>query len=175
MSKFCGTAPVSEVPGDSSAPGSSDTLADLDGGVESAFVLGSSEEDPIPAGRSSDDSSLEKTIEYAAWAWDIDSPSMEFNIYERKGPGMELLFCTVVHTDGGRKRRSVAQFSVAVSNMREGLRMVQLRNRQTGAFLHGGAACMLVDVSFRPVQDGDILPEGPVDESAAACLGVGRG
>ena len=138
-------------------------------------MLGSSEEDPIPAGRSSDDSSLEKTIEYAAWAWDIDSPSMEFNIYERKGPGMELLFCTVVHTDGGRKRRSVAQFSVAVSNMREGLRMVQLRNHQTGAFLHGGAACMLVDVSFRPVQDGDILPEGPVDESAAACLGVGRG
>ena len=121
------------------------------------------------------DASSTEAAEYAAWKWDDEGPSMEFNIYERKGPGMELLFCTVVHTDGGRRRRSVAQFSVAVSNMREGLRMVRLRNHQTGAFLQGGVACMLVDVTFRPMQDGDIVPDGPAAESSSACLSVGLG
>jgi hypothetical protein len=200
VSKFYGTAPVSgkgnfsverararNSPDSASGLGRGTLTPGLGGSYGAEYTTAAVPAMAVPAtamatapgasagGSSGDETSSAEAAEYAAWKWDDEGPIMEFNIYEKKGPGMELLFCTVVYTDGGRKRRSVAQFSVAVSNMREGLRMVRLRNHQTGAFLQGGAACMLVDVTFRPMQDGDIVPDGPEGESAAACLGVGRG
>lgn len=116
--------------------------------------------------------------EYAVWRWDEGMKGMEFNIYDKKGPGIELLFCSVVYGDGSRKRRSIGQFSIAVANIRPGLRVVRLRNHQTGEFLQH-EACILLCVKFRPMQDDDFIPDHMGQSSSrhqagTVCLGVGR-
>ena len=108
-------------------------------------------------------------VEFAAWHWN-DATPLEFEIFEpgTSRDGMELLHVTL-----HRKKRIVGQFSIAVINMRPGIRVVTLRSGM-GQRLPGNAS-LLIDVQIaRRERDQDYDPNSNIDSlrkvSSSNCL-----
>ena len=80
---------------------------------------------------------------YAAWKW-MSKETMSFSIFNRQKSGMELLHVSLSLKK--KKKDIIGQFSMAVTNIRSGIRVVALVD-QNGMPMEGGA-CLLLDIQF---------------------------
>ena len=84
--------------------------------------------------------------DYTAWRWnDHVNNHLEFNIFESGSykDGMELLSISL--TKGKKSKVSIGQFSIAVANIRTGIRVIELQNSVNGK---KGGSSLLIDVQI---------------------------
>ena len=112
--------------------------------------------------------------EYAAWQWNehLNNSSLKYNIFEPHSyrDGMELLSVTLM-----KKKKMLGHFSIAVANIRLGLRTVELHNCTNGQLLvgpGGRSASMLMDVKLVRRKEEEMF--NMTKGSSSNCLKLSR-